>query len=209
MTGDGLVGGRAVDCGAWDATYTLSGTLRITGTPMGAGDGVHPVAPGKLVLRFDDQDGQKPGHVELRSFEILQVFSLQPKSFIMSAQIATYAMARASAAPSGVVAAGTVAGDAIRWDTPMRGYHTDGTLSCDGSLCGNFGAPPQGKSPIHTAPRNVQLSPFRFKDDGWTFQMAQALVSQDTSPPQKGYLALLGRAKSWVCVRPRGASAVR
>jgi hypothetical protein len=176
---------------------------------MGAGDGVHAVGPGTLVLRFDEEDGQKPGHVELRSFEILQHFSLEPKSFVMSAQIVTHAMAHAAADASGVIAVGTVAGDAIRWDTPMRGYHTDGTLACDGSLCGNFGAPPAGKSPIHTPPRTVQLPGLRFKESGLTFQMPPTLVSQDTSPPQKGYLALSGRAKSWVCVRLRGANAVR
>jgi hypothetical protein len=204
-----IAAGSGAGCGAWDATYTLSGTLRIAGTPMGAGDGVHAVGPGTMVLRFDDEDGQKPGHVELRSFEILQHFSLQPKSFIMSADIVTHAMARAGAGADGVVAAGTLAGDALRWDTAMRGYHTDGTLSCDGSLCGNFGAPPAGKSPLHSAPRAVQLQPFRFKGSGLTVQMPQALVSQDTSPPQKGYLALSGKAKSWVCVRARRVDAVR
>jgi hypothetical protein len=195
--------GAGAGCVVWDATYALSGTLRISDTPMGAGDGVHAVGPGTMVLRFDDGGGAAPGHVEIRSFELLEHFALEPKSFLVSAQIITHVMARATADESGAIASGTVSGDAIQWDSPMRGYHTDGALQCTGSLCGNFGAPQPGRTPLHGAPRPVRLAPFRFKASGLTFQMPFVLVSQDKSPPQKSLLALAGRAKSWVCAQAR------
>ncbi len=199
----GVDASAGAGCAVWDATYALAGTLRISDTPMGAGDGVHAVGPGLMVLRFDDAGDGGPGRVELRSFELLEHFSLEPQSFLVSARIVTHVMARAAADESGVIASGTVEGDAIHWDTPLRGYHTDGALECTGSLCGNFGAPAPGRTELHSAPRPVKLAPFRFKASGLTFQMPFVLVSQDRSPPQKGSLALSGRAKSWVCAQPR------
>ena len=193
----------APDCAAWEATYAVSATLRITDTPMGAGDGVHRVGPGTMVLRFDDEDGAQPGHVELRSFDLVQHFAVEPSGAFFSATIVTQADARVTPDASGAAARGTVVGDLLRWAGPVLGYRTDGAIGCTGSLCGKFGAPPPGRSEIHGAPHAVQFQSLRFHASGATFQMPYALVSQDAAPRQRTFLSLEGRATSWVCLRPR------
>jgi hypothetical protein len=201
------------DCAAWDATYKITGTLRITETAMGAGDGSHPVGPGTLVLRFIADDPAQPPRVELRSFELHEHFSVEPKGAFWSATVVTDALARATPDGDGVVARGTVAPAAgtggaptLRWDGPIPTYRSDGAVNCTGSLCGNFGAPPPGRSPTRTATHAVKFEPLRFGASGLTFEMlGYSVVSQDQSPHQKTMLAVSGRAASWVCTRPRSA----
>lgn len=187
----------------WDATYSLSGTLRITDTPMGAGDGVHQVGPGTLVLRMTPHEGAG-ADVELRAFSLQERFTIEPKAVLLSATVTTQATARAMPEATGVLASGTLTADTVRWAGPMRGYRTDGWIRCDGSLCGSFGAPPQGQTDIHSATRPITLAPLRFQGSGKTLQMAgSALVSKDESPRQSTFLTFSGRAKSWVCLRRR------
>ncbi|MGD0677333.1 MAG: hypothetical protein ABSC94_18090 [Polyangiaceae bacterium] len=195
----------ARDCAAWDATFTIVGTLRITDTPMGAGDGVHSVGPGKLVLRIEEGGGDASRrHVELRAFELAERFSVEPKALLFRATIVTQVMARASADASGVMARGTLEGSTVRWQGPIHGYRTDGVLRCSGSLCGQFGAPPAGESAIHSLPHDVQLQPLRFGGSGANVLMGTyALVQSDPSPSQKAFIAFAGHATSWICVRPR------
>jgi len=200
-----------VDCAAWDATYNVSGELRITETQMGAGDGTHHVGPGTLVLRFIvADDAAKPPHVELRGFELHQRFSVEPKGVFWSATVATDALARATPNPAGVAARGILSNGAgaptLRWDGPVSGYRVDGVMNCTGSLCGKFGAPPPGRSPTGTAPHPVKFEPLRFGGSGLTFEMlGYSVVSQDESPRQKTALHLFGKASRWVCAQPRTA----
>jgi hypothetical protein len=199
------------DCAAWDATYKISATLRITDTPMGAGDGSHNVGPGSLVLRFEDEDPTQPPRVQLRAFELHEHFSVEPKGAFWSATVVTDALAQAVADGDGVIARGAVTSGppapTLQWSGPIQAYRSDGALNCTGSLCGNFGAPPPGRSPTHTAPHPVRFEALRFGSSGLTFQMVgYAVVSQDASPRQKTLLSVSGRASSWVCVRPRAAA---
>jgi hypothetical protein len=189
-------------CTTWDATYKLSGTLRITDTQAGAGNGTYRVGPGTLVLRFDAQDPARPARVELRSFELHQHFAVEPKAVFWSGKVVTDAMARATPDGDGVMARGTLTGDTLRWSGQVNGYRSDGSLECSGSLCGNFGAPPQGRSATHSAAHPVTFESLRFGGSGATFDMVGfSVVSRGASPRQTTLLQLKGRAASWVCVR--------
>jgi hypothetical protein len=200
---------RAEGCAVWDATYTLSGVLRISDTQMGAGDGAHRVGPGALVLRFFVERPEP--HVELRAFDLREHFAIMPRAVFFSATVFTDAIAKATPDDDGVIARGvlatTPAGPTLRWSSPVRAYRSDGVLSCEGSLCGKFGAPAPGRSATHTPPHAVRFESFRFGGSGLTFEMmGYSVVSEEASPRQKTSLHLEGRASSWVCVEPGPAS---
>ncbi len=109
-------------------------------------------------------------------------------------------MARAPGRPQEFAAEGTLVGNTLTWTSQIRGYRTDGTLQCAGDMCGNFGAPPRGQSPIVPPENAVKLTPFRFSSDAKTFTMDYALLSTSSSPKQKTLLALSGRELSRKCV---------
>jgi hypothetical protein len=167
---------------------------------MAAGDGVHPVGPGALVIRFDDHDGAPLGRARVLSFELAEHFTIHPHAVLWNANVVTDASARATPDASGSSAHGTLSGDVLRWDGPVRGYRTDGALTCDGSLCGRFGAPPPGRTPLHMASGAVQLEPLRFGRGAATFEMAYSLVSESESPHQRTFLAMKGREAKRACV---------
>jgi hypothetical protein len=187
-------------CAAWDVTYALTGTLRISDTPMAAGDGVHPVGPGALIIRFEDHDGAPSGRARVLTFELTEHFTIHPHAVLWNASVVTDASARATPDGSGATAEGTLSGDVLRWDGPVHGYRTDGALTCDGSLCGRFGAPPPGRSPLHMASGAVQFEPLRFGRGAATFEMPYTLVSQSDSPRQRTFLAMRGREAKRTCV---------
>ncbi len=58
----GATAARAGECEAWEVEYSLAADVQLSDTLMGAGDGVHHIGPGKVVLRFDDQHGHPGGH---------------------------------------------------------------------------------------------------------------------------------------------------
>jgi hypothetical protein len=192
----------AAPCSAWDVTYSLSGTLRISDTPMAAGDGVHAVGPGALVIRFDDRAGAPSGHARVLSFELAEHFAVHPQAVLWNARVTTDASARAAVDGGRPTAEGMLAGDVLRWDGPVRGYRTDGALTCDGSLCGRFGAPPPGRSPLHFASGDVHFQPLRFARGAASFEMPYALVAESESPKQRTFLAMAGREVHRVCAQP-------
>jgi hypothetical protein len=187
-------------CAAWDVTYALSGTLRISDTPMAAGDGVHPVGPGALVIRFDDRGGAPAGRARVLSFDLTEHFSIHPQAVLWNAHVVTDAHARFASDGAGPSALGTLAGDTLRWESPVRGYRTDGALTCDGSLCGRFGAPPPGRTPLHVASGTVQFQPLRFARGASSFEMPYALVAESESPKQRTFLSMAGREVRRTCV---------
>jgi hypothetical protein len=193
-------------CLAWEVTYALTGTLRISDTPMGAGDGVHPVGPGALVLRFDDHDGSPAGHAHVVSFELTEHFAVHPHAVLWDARVVTDAAARMTPDGSGTTGAGTLSGDVLRWDGPLHGFRTDGALTCDGSLCGRFGAPPPGRSPLHVASGAVQLEPLHFGRGATSFEMPFALIAETESPHQRTFLSMRGRESRRACVAPGASS---
>jgi hypothetical protein len=185
-------------CEAWEVEYDLSGNLQLTDTPMGQGDGVYPVGPGKMVLRFDDRDGRPGGRAVLASYELRQAFTVVSKALFWKTSVASDTATRASLPPCGAFA-GSLGGATLAWTRPVA-FRTDGTLNCDGSFCGKFGAPPPGSSELHMPPQAVLLSPLQYSSDMKTFTMARTLVSKTDSPKQTAHLALSGREVRRACV---------
>ena len=186
-------------CAAWDVTYAVAGHLELSDTPRGAGNGIYAVGPGKVVLRHDT----RLGRVTMLSFDLPERFGLTAKIAFWSTRVDTDANARAApppgAGPCGHVAVGAMQGRTVAWTTSVRGLQTDGVVACTGSLCGRFGAPPAGSSPLHVGPNDVQFQPFEFGSDGRTFTMSSSFLSRTDSPRQTAHLALSGREVSRTC----------
>lgn len=184
-------------CAAWDVEYALGGTLAIRNTRMGAGDGDHTIGPGTLTLRYESAQ-PAPGSVRMTGYSMKSFFTVEAKALVFNTKVTTDTQTVAAGSCS--VAEGTLAKTRLSWNGPVRGYKTDGTLTCDGSMCGKFGAPPQGKSEYHTPAENVTFGSFDFAADMKTFTMAASQVSKSESPQQTTYLALSGRESKRTCL---------
>jgi len=174
--------------------------LRLSDTPMGAGDGVYKVGPGSVVLRFEDKDRQPGGHVDMLSYRTSENFTIVSKALFWKTTVKTRATTRATPDQCGVVANGSLQSNTLVWSSPVRGCRTDGTLHCDGSLCGKFGAPPEGTSELHVPPHPVTFKPFGFGKGLTTFTMDYALSSRSESPKQTAHVALSAREVRRSCV---------
>lgn len=196
-------GARADDppaCSAWDVDYALSGNLRIADTTFGAGDGIFPVGPGHAVVRFDNVGGAPGGHARLNAYSMHETVSITSHAAFWSATVTTDTNSRAA---DGTSTEGSLAGTALAWASPMRGYATHGEINCEGSLCGKFGAPPSGKSPVDIAPRPIALAAFQYARDMKTFSMNYVQISHSdgsNSPKQTSYEAISGREMKRTCV---------
>jgi hypothetical protein len=189
-------GAAASACDVHDVTYSVTGNLQLTQTPMDAGNGTYAVGPGKLVLRVDGRTGQ----VKLLSYTIPEHFGIEAKKVFWTTHVDTNANAAAQPRDAcGHVAEGTLQGRTLTWTTKVGGLRTDGTLTCRGSLCGKFGAPPPGSSPLHIGPNDVAFQPFQFGADGRTFSMASTFVATTQAPKQTAHLSFSGREVRRVC----------
>jgi hypothetical protein len=186
------------DCGVVDVQYDVSANLKITDTVMGAGDGVYRIGPGKVVLRFDDRKGRR--HARLLSYDLRQSFTVVAKALLWTTRVSTDIQTRAYFAPSLFVAEGTLGGSTLRWDGQANGVRSDGTLRCEGSMCGKFGAPPSGISEIHTGPSSIALKPFEFAGDMKTFTMPFAVLSESEVPKERTLVSMAGREVKRACV---------
>jgi hypothetical protein len=195
----GVAAPEPMHCDAEEIDYGVSGRLHVSDTPMGAGDGTYEVGPGHIVLRLQGSD-PKSARVVMQSYEMREHFSVTAHAAFFKTTVVTDAVAHAPGRPQESAAEGTLAGSTLTWTSQVRGYRTDGTLSCDGDMCGNFGAPPKGQSPIVPPANAVRLTPFRFSADAKTFTMDYTLLSTSSSPKQKTQLALAGRELSRKCV---------
>ncbi len=188
-------------CAAWDVEYVLAANLRLTDTPMGQGDGVYSIGPGRVVLRFEDRGGQPGGAVKMLLYSMQERFTIRASTLFWTTTVTTDT--RTGAEERAVAAEGTMKGRVLEWLGSVRGYHTDGTLTCDGSMCGKFGAPPPGKSELHIGPSPVRFSSFTFAPDGKTFTMASTFVAKTEMPKQTAFVSLAGREARRVCVPAR------
>ena len=185
-------------CTRWEIQYAIAGTLQITETKMGAGNGTFPVGPGTLVLRVDTQAVR----AMLLRFDLREHFALHPNAVMWNATVVTDTAVHVAPDGTGAAASGRWSGDGVlQWDAPLRNYRSDVALTCAGSLCGKFGAPPQGRSELHQMPSAIRLQPFRFDREGQTFQMDFTLVSSSEAPHQRTYLALAGRSMARTCIQ--------
>jgi hypothetical protein len=193
----------ATPCEAWDVDYALSANLQLTDTPLGQGDGVYPIGPGKLVLRYDDVGGQPGGRVTMISYEVRQNFQVVAKTLFGATTVSTDVTTREAADPCSAPAQGRLDATTIVWRVPVVGFRTDGFLTCGGTFCGKFGAPPPGRSAMSSGPEPVHFKPFQFSNDRQTFTMTYTFVSKTDSPRQTAHLALAGREMARVCVQPK------
>jgi hypothetical protein len=186
-------------CESFEAEYALAANLKLADTFMGAGDGVFPTGPGKIVLRWSHPDPDRLA-VEMVSYELHMPFTLSSSALLWSAKVISNTTGRASAEGRGVVAAGTLHDRTIRWDTPLSNYHVDGTIQCDGSLCGRFGAPAAGVNEVHIPARSIPWKPFELAPDRKTFSMDYAVISHADSPKQTTLISLAGREMRRTCL---------
>ncbi len=185
-------------CAGWDVEYALAGNLELSDTTMGQGDGVYPVGPGTLVVRFDDREGQPGGAARMVSYEIHQNITVTAKALFWKTSVTNSAVTHGVLESCGATE-GTLRGPLLEWTTPVRSFRTDGTITCEGSFCGAFGAPPPGQSPLHVGPNPVDFKPFQFSADRTTFTMASTFVGRTESPKATAHLALSGREVRRTC----------
>jgi hypothetical protein len=187
-------------CAGWRIDYSLAGNLQLSDTPLGEGDGVYSIGPGSLSLRLDDVDGHPGGQAKFLAYDMRQAFKIRSRALFWTTSVTTDATTRATpdvcSPPEGALTATTLV-----WTSPITTFRTDGTLSCDGSFCGMFGAPQRGPTVLRIPPQPVPLKPFQFARDMQTFTMASTLVSKTESPKQTANLVLAGRELRRTCLR--------
>ena len=187
-------------CTAWEIEYELTGTLRISNTMMGAGDGSHIVGPGKLVLRFDDAGGRPGGNVTVASYEMATHFTVDAHFLGIGTTVANDTLTKSTGGACAPVARGFIGDDrTMRWQAPWTGIRTDGTLTCSGT-CGRFGAPARGRSELHMPPHSVAFGSFAFTANRTAFLMSYAVVDQTSNDTAS--LSLSGRETRRSCVCP-------
>lgn len=193
--------GRAEGACVDEVEYDVSSNLQITDTPLGEGNGTFPVGPGRIVLRFEGNGGVKMMKYAMREHVTVTARNIGFKTTVVSDTNTT-----ATANACGSVAEGALEGASVRWQTPVRGMRTDGTITCSGSFCGKFGAPPRGQSSFHDGPTDIRFSSFALSPDHRTFTMPMTFMSKTSSPKQSASMSLAGRESKRACV-PASSSA--
>jgi hypothetical protein len=186
----------APPCSTVDVEYALSGTLRLSETPMGKGDGAYKIGPGTTVLRFQD------GRVIMRSYTIKQAFTVVAKAFMSTMTVTTDASTRATPNACGVAAEGLFKDGKVIWTTKVRGLVTEGTIACTGKFCGTNGAPPSGTTAMRLGPVDATFRPFEMSKDGKSFIMPFTFAAKTEKPKQTSYVAITGHEVKRTCVPP-------
>ncbi len=190
-------------CDRYETEYALAANFKLADTFLGAGDGVFPTGPGKVVLRWNRAVPDRVS-VEMVSYELRQPFTMSTSALVWSAKLFSDTTARGTPDGRGIIATGTLQGRSSRWEGPLNGYRVDGTVRCEGSLCGRFGAPAPGTSDVHIPPSAVSFQPFALSPDGKTFTMAYVVVSRADSPKQTTLISLAGREVRRSCLGANG-----
>ena len=170
--------------------YTLAG-VPVRDTAMGAANGDWAV--GRTTTCASDRRAP----VRIRGFLVL----VKEFASVARTKFTTDVMDTATPTATCSSAEGTVAGTKLSWDSKVRAFKIDGSLTCEGAMCGKFGGPPSGKSDYHMPARDVQFAPWEYAADMKTFTMAASLVSSGDSPKQSTYLTIAGREVKRTCVR--------
>jgi hypothetical protein len=189
-------------CTAWQVEYAMSSSVMLSDTTMGAGDGVYPNGPGKVVLRFEDRGGQPGGRVELLEYQVHDTFVLDSHILAWETRVVIDMLTRTTPGAKGFAAEGVLEGRTIRWIGQWNGMHSDGHVTCTGSFCGKFGAPPEGRSEMHVPLHQVTFKPFELAPDTKTFTMAYSVVYSQSYPSQTTRISLAGREVKRTCVAP-------
>jgi hypothetical protein len=187
-------------CNAWDVEYTLSAVVRISDTMFGGGDGQWPIGPGRAVVRFENQNGAPGGNAKLLEYRMNEHFVVHASAVVAKATVTANTVSTTTPNACGVSAEGTLAGKTLKWKSAWSGMHSDGTLTCEGGLCGKFGCPAEGTSPVHMPQHDAAFKSFDYADDRKTFTMQESVVSHQQSPSQTSHVALSGREVKRTCV---------
>lgn len=195
-------------CERWVVEYALSpgSQLKIAGTPFGAGNGTFNIGPGRLKLGFRNRGGKPAlkGKVTALSYTMRAHVPVTTSVLGMKTTVTSDTATSVSPDRCSKVAKGLFNGTRLLWTSPFRRYRTDGTITCHGSLCGRFGAPPEGKSEIHIPPRPVRLMSLEFEPhDPTHFTSSFLLMDKTKSPPSKNYMRLVGREIARRCVKKK------
>jgi hypothetical protein len=191
-------------CNAWEIEYTLGAQVQLSDTAMGAGDGLHTIGPGKTILRFDNVGGAPGGNVKLMTYEMTDQFTVNAHVFGVGTVVTNDTKTMTTPNICGVSAQGALSDRVVRWSTLWNGMHTDGHVTCAGSMCGRFGAPPTGTSDVHQPAHPVNFKPFEYAPDLKTFHMDYSITAKSTSPSQTSRITFNGREtkRSCIYVRP-------
>jgi hypothetical protein len=127
-------------------------------------------------------------------------FTVKANIVLASASVTAETVTTTTPNVCGISAEGTLNGRRLVWRTAWSGVRSDGTVTCEGALCGKFGGPPAGRSPVHVPPHPASFRSFDFSEDGKTFTMDYAVVSRQDSPSQTSWVALAGREIKRTCV---------
>jgi len=192
---------EAAPCDEYEVEYLLAANLELSETPLGQGNGVYRVGPGTTVVRFEQRDGVPTGAAKLVSYGMTVRFTVHSTTLFWNTHVATDAKSTVSSDDCGVIASGMLSNRKLEWKSDVRGARTDGTVNCEGSLCGKFGAPPAGMTPLHEPPRNLRFRPWVFAPDMKSFTMAKTWIAHSDSPRHTAHVALAGREIRRTCVR--------
>jgi hypothetical protein len=190
-------------CSVQDVEYTVVANIVVRDTPFGAADGVYSLGSGRMKLRLDERAGDGP--VRMMSYDVVNHLTVEAKVAMLSTKVVTESRTAAARDACEGTAQGVLRDGVLTWTTNVAGYHSDGTMECSGSMCGMFGAPPKGTSPLHEV-RIMRFKPFTFSPDLSTFTMPYTLASKSDSPKQTTYLSLSGRRVKQSCVTAQAST---
>ncbi len=189
-------------CTSWDIDYKLSAKLKLSDTPLNAGDGIHDIGPGAITLRFENDQGRPGGKVQLRSYQMREHYTLFMRALFTNTTLAVRADTRIAAGECASAAEGSLSDKTLSWLTPISGYRTAGKVTCTGFLCGKPGVPPAGVSELRIEPDRVRLETFEFSKDSKTWTMDYGFAIYMRKPKQVVHIALRGRELQRRCITP-------
>jgi hypothetical protein len=163
----------------WRITYDLTGsTLKIAGTPLGAGDGTFNIGPGEIVLEFAN-DGGTPD-TGLCAMTYLGI-DVEFTSGNAVAQVDSDLFVFADYDTTALNSRGIFESGSLSW-IDMVPYRTVGTNLCNGTLCAAGGLP-NGTPVTRDDAVTLSFNPFVFETGGPAagagFTMAELVVSTE------------------------------
>ena len=186
-------------CETWVVSYDLMpAQFDIRNTPFGAGDQTNDVSPGMIRLGFPNDQGQLgEGAVHMLEFKLELDFDVM--------MVITDITMEAGPNECGV-ADGTYDGTDIEWSTPIRGYHSHGTITCNASefVCGVAMLPHMMADPRDTT-TDQALMPFIFTSSTSTVIPQNGFIMEYVEVPSDSagdtFMRFTGRESSRICVR--------
>ncbi len=186
-------------CETWVVDYDLMpAEFDIRNTPFGRGDGTNQVGPGMLRLGFPDDGGELGnGPVTLREYSLELDFTIADVHTDITMEVAPDECGAAD---------GTFDGATIAWSTPVHGYHSHGTVTCNaGEVVCAFAGLPNGTPDPRDATTDQALMPFIFTSSTSTVIPPNGFIMRYVEIPNDDagdtFLRFTGRETNRICVR--------